>query len=285
MICAIRRHFPSATALAVLLALAGCPTSDDDGASEGSGSSDAGAGGGQGDGAGDDNPPPDVPAMSYCAVAEDCVAVSSACCECPTFAVARGSDFAGACDQVECEPLEDCSAVLPDCVDSQCQLVCETVPASMVCINGFARDSLGCLLDECRQPTDEIFACEQDGDCTQVQADCCGCERGGADTAVANGSVDEYIKSLGCPSQPPCPGVDVCDAELVPRCIAQTCTLGPADDGGDAGDGDGSGDGPGGGNLCGVPDYLPCPMGQVCVLNHPDAEDATRMGVGSCVSA
>jgi hypothetical protein len=256
-----------------------------DGLDEGSGDD------GSGDGDGDTTDGAAPPYPFQCEIADDCVAASSTCCECPSFAVPLDSEFAGACDQVECEPPLDCPKVEPACVDTQCELVCTSLPVTVKddCPLGFARDAFGCLLDECRtDAVDEVFACQEDVDCTQVPADCCGCERGGAQTAVAASAADEFAESLECQENPPCPGVNVCDPGLVPRCIAQTCTLAPGDDddgGDDAGDdgGDGDGDGSGGvGAFCGVPDFPPCPPGQMCVLNHPDAGDATRMGLGTC---
>jgi hypothetical protein len=294
----IRRASPIAVAvLAALLALssqAACGSGLGDGASEGTdGAAGGDDGGDDGDGAGDGSSPPPG-AEVECGDADDCVAVASTCCECPTFAVPVGSGFDEGCSRVECggdEPT-GCAAVEAACVDARCQLVCEPVDATRTCALGFARDGFGCLLDACREDApDELLACAADGDCTQVQADCCGCERGGADTAVATAAVDDYIDSLACDPQPRCPEVPVCDASLVPRCIAQACTLAPGDDGGsddgDGGDGDGGdGESPGGeGDLCGVPGYTSCQAGLMCVLNHPDGGDATDIGVGTCRGA
>jgi hypothetical protein len=292
MILRALRPSLAAVAFAALLGLAACgPDNGDDreGAAGDDGAGDGGGGSGgddQGDGAGE----PSAPSDEYpCVDVDECVAVSSTCCECPSFVVNTGSDYAAACDQVECDKLPaDCPAVEAACIDSLCQLACSTVLAEMTCANGFASDTFGCLVDACREPPGELFACQEDIDCVEAPADCCGCERGGVSTAVAAATLDEYIASLGCPpGEPKCPGVDFCDAELVPRCIAQTCTLGPG--GGSGGDDDGGGDdgdgGDGGIQLCGVPDLPPCPKGQACVLNHPDAKDATRMGVGACVDA
>ncbi len=295
MLCALRPSL-APIALAALLGVVACGDSDSDDGGEAAAGDDGGGDGGGGSGGddqGDAAGEPGAPSEEEypCGDVDDCVAVSSTCCECPTFVVNAGSDYAAACDQVECDKVPaGCPAVEPACVDSLCALVCSTVPAAMTCANGFATDSFGCLVDACREPPDELFACEDDLGCVEAPADCCGCERGGVSTAVAAATLDTYIASLGCPpGEPKCPGVDVCDAALIPRCIAQTCTLGP--DGGTGGDDDGAGDGDGGDGgsdddvLCGVPDFPPCPKGQVCVLNHPDANDATRMGVGSCVDA
>jgi hypothetical protein len=272
----------SAVLLAGLFATAACSSSSDDteGASEGDAEGDDGSGDGDGGGSGGEGggEPPLPPSANSCSLADECVAVSSICCECPTFAVPSDSPFANACDQVECEMPVDCPLVEAACVESQCQLICSTVEATMSCANGFERDTFGCLVDACRAEPGEFFSCEQDDDCIEAQGDCCGCELGGTSTAVAVDFLDQYIESLGCGPAPDCPGIDVCEAGLVARCVAQTCALGPPDEGGD--DGDGSG---GPGNFCGTPDLPACPKGQLCVLNHPDASDATRMGVGSCV--
>jgi hypothetical protein len=281
----IRPRLVATCVVAIAAAIgAGCeslslPPNSPDGASEDDASGD---GGDSGDGDGDSAPP----FPFQCENAGDCVAAPSTCCECPSFAVPGDSELAGACDEIECEPPLGCPSVEPACIDTQCELVCTSLAATQVCERGFARDGFGCLLDECRaESIDERFACDEDADCTQVQSDCCGCSRGGLETAVALVAVDEFIESLGCGGDPACPGVDVCDPGLVPRCIAQACTLAPEPDGsGDDGGGD-DGDGDGAtpsGDFCGVPDFPPCPPGLMCVLNHPDAEDATRIGLGTC---
>lgn len=292
---AIRRrsHAARTAALAALFALAssltacGRSTEDSPGTvsdEDGDGDSPPGEGGA---------PPQEV--ESPCDEASDCVPVSSTCCGCPSFAVAADGRYAEACQQVDCENEDvevDCPMVETACIESQCQLICRAVTTPRVCATGFERDEFGCLIDVCRtEPPRSEFACDGDADCTQVQADCCGCERGGADTAVATAFVDEFIESLDCSSSPRCPDVNVCTAEFVPRCIAQACTLGPPDGGGGSDDGDdGNDDGDGGspeepGSLCGFPGRATCPPGQVCVLNHPDAGDATRVGVGTCRDA
>jgi hypothetical protein len=266
--------------LAALLAATACGSSNDDsdGASEGDAEGDDGFGDDSGSGGDGGEEPGGAPTANACTLADECVAVSSICCECPTFAVPADSPFADACDQVDCETPNDCPQVEAACVESQCQLICSTVEATMSCANGFERDTFGCLIDACRADPGDFFSCEQDEDCTEAQADCCGCELGGISTAVAIDFLDQYIESLGCEPDPQCPDINSCDASLVPRCVAQTCTLGPPDEGGDDGDGGGEP-----GNFCGTPDLPACPEGQVCVLNHPDATDATMMGVGSCV--
>jgi hypothetical protein len=122
--------------------------------------------------------------------------------------------------------------------------------------------------------------CGQDSDCVQVPADCCGCARGGVDTAVPAAEADGFLGGLGCPEDPDCPDVDVCDPALVPRCIGGSCQLGspPTDWGEDAG----TGLDPSGGVYCGTADYPPCPAGEVCCLNGAEYDDANSAGVGVC---
>lgn len=287
---------PAARALALLLAAAlslACGDSDQagaDGDDQAAGDSDDATGDGDGLPPGEDDSGQSTDGEYACSSPEDCVAVSSTCCGCPDFAARADSDYAAACDEVECdeEPAE-CPLLVADCVDSFCAVVCAPVVADEPCANGFARDSFGCLMNVCRaDPPDPLFACQEDTDCTQVPADCCGCDLGGADTAVNVGQVDAHLDSLGCRRDPACPGLDVCEADQVPRCFAGGCVLASSDEGGgtdDGGDdsGDGSGDGPPeSGALCGAPPFEPCPVGQVCVLNHPDAGDATQIGLGTC---
>ncbi|HEU5057040.1 MAG TPA: hypothetical protein VFU21_10970 [Kofleriaceae bacterium] len=222
---------------------------------------------GTGDGAGGGG----APAALECDLASDCVPAGSTCCECPAFAVPVGSGYDEACSEVACDPAPTgCALTEPACVEGRCQLVCSTVVTEMACEDGFARDDFGCLLDACDlagQPE-----CDGDDDCVQVPADCCGCAGGGSDTAVPTGSEAQYEEGLDCPADPSCPGVDVCDPDSEPRCIVGTCQLVSTS---------GSGDG-GGSLLCGTADSPPCPEGTVCVLNHPDAPDATQVGAGSC---
>ena len=164
-----------------------------------------------------------------------------------------------------------CALTEPACVEGRCQLVCSPVVTEMECENRFARDDFGCLLDACELGS-EVPECDGDPDCVQVPADCCGCARGGSDTAVPSGTEAEYEEGLSCPPDPSCPGVDVCDRDSQPRCIAGTCQLVA----------DSAGDGGAPSVLCGTADSAPCAEGLVCVLNHPDAPDATQVGAGSC---
>ena len=223
---------------------------------------DSGGGGGAGS-----------PADLECDLASDCVAAGSTCCECPAFAVPVSSGYEEACSDVACDPEPTgCSLTVPDCVEGRCQLVCLSLVTEMVCDEGFARDDFGCLLDACATGND-LDECGGDEDCVEVPADCCGCASGGSDTAVPAGSEDEYQDGLDCPPDPSCPDVYVCEPEAAPRCIAGTCQLVAPASGSDD-------DEPS--VLCGTADSAPCPEGQVCVLNHPDAGDATQVGAGSC---
>lgn len=250
--------------LAALLAVAaGCP-----GASGEERTADEGDGAGGDQGGGGAGSPEGV----ECELASDCVAAGSTCCECPAFAVPASSGYEEGCADVACDPAPTgCSLTEPACQGGRCALVCSPLVTDTVCDTGFARDDFGCLLDTCAAAPGDGAECEGDGDCVQVPADCCGCALGGADTAVPAGSEDEYHDSLACPPDPACPGVDVCDPGAAPRCITGVCQLVASPDG----DGAGS-------VLCGTADSPSCPEGQVCVLNHPDAPDATQAGAGSC---
>ena len=212
------------------------------------------------------------PEALECGIAADCVPAGSTCCECPAFAVPVGSGYDEACSDVACDPAPSgCALTETACVEGRCQLVCSAVVTEMVCDTGFARDDFGCLVDAC-DVAGETPDCDGDQDCVQVPADCCGCAMGGSDTAVPAGSEDEHADGLACPPDPSCPGVDVCDPGSEPRCIAGTCQL-VATSGSDGGVPS---------VLCGTADSPPCPEGQVCVLNHPDAPDASQVGAGSC---
>lgn len=253
--------------LVCVLAAAGCTSSSGESlaADEGDRDEDDDSGGG---GLGS-------PEGAECELAIDCVAAGSTCCECPTFAVSAASGYEEACADVSCDPAPTgCALTEPACNGGRCELVCVQVATEMSCADGFARDDFGCLIDVCADPGTSTAECDGDEDCVQVPADCCGCARGGSDTAVPAGTEDDYDDGLACPPDPSCPGVDVCDPDSEPRCIGGSCRLAapPSDPGED--------DQPS--VLCGTADTPPCPDGQVCVLNHPDAGDATQLGAGSC---
>jgi hypothetical protein len=238
-----------------------------------SGQSEAALGDEGGEGGGAD--PGEAPAPVECQVPSDCVPASSTCCDCPSFAVPEASGFGEGCSEVNCGEPSGCPLVEPACVAGRCELVCSPVATERLCASGFAIDGAGCLLDECAQAApDPVGSCERDLDCVQVPADCCGCARGGADTAVPAEEEDEHIEGLACPSDPACPEVDVCHPDDEPRCVASRCHLVESNQD------DGSGQGPS--VPCGSPDLEPCPAGFMCVLNHPNAADVTRLGLGSC---
>jgi hypothetical protein len=218
---------------------------------------------------GDDSgvaPPDDL----VCASDADCRPAGASCCGCPEYAVNAQSDFAQACEDLDCPPPEPgaCSALVPKCEANECVLGCGEVACNdITCENGFAVDAAGCLTCECSAgPT--LPECTLDEHCTRVAADCCGCTHGGADTAVPIDQADEWEMGLGCPPDPVCPGVDVCTPGEVARCNAGRCQLGPSD----------PGVVPAG--ACGTPELPPYPAGQDCVLNSDDG--ATEEGLGIC---
>ncbi len=212
-----------------------------------------------------------------CEVSSDCVLAASTCCGCPTFGVPAGQGYDAGCEEVNCEPTGLCPAVEAICDAGQCLLVCSPLVADKVCTFGFVADEAGCLQNECAgAPMDANVECEQDADCVQVPADCCGCGQGGSDTAVPEALVDEQAALLGCPINPACPGLDVCNAEESAQCISGYCALAPVVDDAFPPSAEGS-------TLCGTPDLPACATGFDCVLNDISANDAAQLGVGSCV--
>jgi hypothetical protein len=108
--------------------------------------------------------------------------------------------------------------------------------------------------------------CTVDSDCVQTRADCCGCARGGQDTAVLATGLTAFDGSLNCEMDPVCPGVDTCEPMAAPRCVQGRCEL-LATDMLPA-------------QACGRPDLPACPSGTVCTVNS-DAS-ANEQGVGVC---
>jgi hypothetical protein len=246
-----------ALSLALSLAAAACGQADQADAA-GGGDSNGGAGG----------------APAECQVPGDCVPAASTCCECPSFAVPAAGGFGDGCADVGCPPAGDCPLVEATCESGQCQLICQAVATEQLCDAGFERDAFGCLLDACAVgPAPGDRECTVDGDCLEVPSDCCGCAQGGDDTAVPVDRADEFQSGLACNGNESCPGLDVCDAGLVARCLGGLCALAPPPDGG----------GPASG-FCGTPDYPACPDGTTCVLNDPSAPDAAALGVGACLT-
>jgi hypothetical protein len=220
---------------------------------------------------GDDDPSAPPPSGAVCSEAVGCVPAVSTCCACPTFAVPAGSGREDACADVPCPAPPSCPAVRAVCDDGACALVCAEITCDRVCATGFAVDLAGCLTCACAAPPTP--ACTTAADCMQVPADCCGCARGGADTAVLADGVDEHVAGLACTGGEVCPEVDVCAPSAV-ICRNGACALLPAEDG------------PPGAlpaDACGRSDLPPCPAGQRCVLNRsPDADSAA---VGVCAPA
>jgi hypothetical protein len=242
---------------------------------EGAGADSGGGGGGAVSEPGGD---PDDGAAAECQVAADCVLAASSCCECPSFAVPAGSGFDSGCEDVECVPDGVCSAVEAACDGGQCVMICSPIITDKTCEFGFATDDSGCLLDECAGASPNRSAeCEIDTDCVEVPADCCGCGRGGADTAVPSGEADSFSDGLGCPADASCPEIDVCDPTELPRCVGGSCTLAPAD--GSTPPLDGSEPVV----LCGTPELAPCEAGTICVLNANSPNNGSELGVGRCV--
>ena len=240
--------------VAVLAVLAGCPSGlEDRAAGEDTGSDDGAGAGGAG-------------APRECNVANDCAPAGPKCCDCPTHAVPKTDPAYAACSNVDCPTPQCGSPMEAACVQGQCELVCSPVECGSSCADGFATDGNGCLTCACAAPPSK--ECSVDTDCARVRNDCCGCTRGGTDTAVPVGQVAAHDAMLMCPQSPTCPDVDVCVADLAARCVAGSCTLV-------------AGALPSG--ACGRPDLPACPQGQVCVVNAND--QATMHGVGICLPA
>jgi hypothetical protein len=102
----------------------------------------------------------------------------------------------------------------------------------------------------------------------EVRADCCGCRRGGRDTAVLREDAPAYEAALGCSEAPLCPSIDTCDLALSPQCYQGRCVLAagvalPA-------------------KACGRLDLAPCRLDEVCVVNGPDPR-VNEQGLGLCM--
>jgi hypothetical protein len=212
--------------------------------------------------------------VGECQVAADCVAASTTCCGCPEFAIPdRG--WEATCEDVACpDPQGDaCAATGVACVDGQCAIACAQVACELTCPGGFERDASGCLTCGCvADDGPDAFACQDDDECVQVAADCCGCGRGGSDLAIGVDQADSYVAALDCGADhgdAGCPEVDVCDPTAGPRCVNGRCVLAAAQP--DAADDR---------TRCGTPELPPCPDGSVCVLNADD--DASMDGLGTC---
>jgi hypothetical protein len=217
------------------------------------------------DAVGDDGNVPDPnPTKAFCVDDSDCELAGRTCCECPTFALSAGDPKLDACSNVGCPPPQNnCPRIHAVCDRNVCSVACEPVAVTMTCATGFARDAAGCLIDACAQATPPM--CSKNNDCVATRADCCGCARGGVDTAVPAATRADYEQSLGCTGDESCPEVNTCVAEETPQCAQGTCKLVagtlPAD-------------------ACGRPDLAACTGGTVCTVNANDP--ANKHGVGVC---
>ena len=213
---------------------------------------------------GDDEANPPEPGARGCSVDEDCALAAAACCECPTIAVAAGDPKLDACSDVDCmDPAPTCSRVRAVCEENLCEVKCEPQAVAMSCANGYATDAAGCLIDACAEPQSE---CTFDDECVQTRADCCGCARGGSDTAVPTDERSGFDAALGCTGNEACPEVSTCVAAELPRCAQGSCKLIAGELPADA---------------CGRPDLPACELGKTCTVNANNTADL--YGVGVCL--
>lgn len=212
---------------------------------------------------GDDDGLPE-PTNAPCVDDGDCELAGRTCCECPTFALAAGDPKLDACSDVTCPPREGtCAVIRAVCVRNQCAVACEAVVVTKTCVDGFAADAAGCLVDACAPAVAPM--CDVDGDCVETRADCCGCGRGGSNTAVPVGQRAGFDQQLGCTGTQSCPEVDTCVAAETPQCAQGACKLIAGGLPTDA---------------CGRPDLAACANGAVCTVNAN--EPASEHGVGVC---
>jgi hypothetical protein len=201
-----------------------------------------------------------------CSIDADCVLAAPTCCACPTFAVPIVDPVARACANVDC-PLSECAEnVIARCgEDRRCELACAPRacdPSGGSCAYGFAADAAGCLTCECAAP--QPGGCTASTDCTRTREDCCGCQRGGFDTAVLVTEKTSHDAMLACPTQPACPEINTCTTD-VPTCVQGRCELvSPSLPPG----------------ACGRADLPACPDGLQCLVNVND--QANMHGVGVC---
>ncbi len=245
-----------ALALCGVAGLAGCPLSRSD---------EVGAGDPGDDGFGSGSGAP----QSSCSTDMDCELAASSCCECPSFATNRFDPTNGACTGIACPNPPVCPGNVRaacDLAKNQCTVACVEMACptstSNACPDGYAIDpATGCLSCECAAP-DMVNGCELDSDCVETREDCCGCARGGKDTAVLAADRATYDQMLFCPSNPQCPGTDTCDPASEPRCVQGACILTDAMLPANACAGPGSCNG-------------------TCIINRDPA--ASALGVGVCV--
>jgi hypothetical protein len=209
----------------------------------------------------------DMRGDGQCSSDDGCILAGASCCACPSFALPTSSGWDDACDQVDCPapPAGACSSLVARCDDGACVAVCAPVSCDLSCEGGFAVDDAGCTLCACGSGP-VAPECSASTDCVRVPADCCGCDRGGADTAVPVNVAGGFVDMLGCSGAEACPGVSTCAPGATPVCAGGRCMLGAA------------GTAPPDDDLCGRPELPPCPAGESCVINADDAE----MGQGRC---
>ncbi|MDX2090129.1 MAG: hypothetical protein SFX73_19885 [Kofleriaceae bacterium] len=234
----------------VAVSLAGCPSRAADEATAAPG----------------DDAPGSGSAPYRCLEDADCVPAAATCCECPAFAVHVDEPANRACDGVVCPMPEGACMdnVRAACDGGQCVLACAPMSCPVACADGFMMDATGCLSCACAAPEDG--GCLVDSDCVQTRADCCGCARGGTDTAVIASGQAAYDSALGCELDPVCPGVDTCESAAAPMCVQGRCELLSMD--------------MLSAQACGRSDLQPCPAGTACIVNSDPT--ANEQGVGVC---
>lgn len=221
-----------------------------------------------------------------CQVDADCAPAGSSCCECPSYALPVADAWQDSCDEVDCDGAEtgQCPLTEAVCEAGACVLQCQAAACEMTCAGGFSADAFGCLVCACADPSPPgDYQCTVDDDCVQVAADCCGCARGGEDTAVPVADVGAFEGALDCTDDAICPGVDVCDSSLVARCVGGVCAL-AAEPGTGFGADAGPDENPTDPQYCGDSALPACPDELVCVLNDPAHRDATAAGLGVCLA-
>jgi hypothetical protein len=241
-------------ALLCLVVLAACPQSNEADRS-GEIPGDAGGFGTGGNG------------KSACKVSADCVPAAATCCDCPAFAINVDDPAHRACTGVTCPGNRTCpDNVTAACEQGFCVLACVEMACSETCAAGYTIDPTGCLSCACAVP--EPYGCMVDGDCVETRADCCGCQRGGMDTAVLASEQASFDAALHCSGTTTCPQVPACEPDVSPHCIQGRCELTSS-----------SGLPPG---ACGRADLPACPASSVCTVNTSD--QVNMQGVGVCVA-
>jgi hypothetical protein len=216
----------------------------------------------QGFGGGDDEGGGSGAAAPECGTANDCAFGAAKCCDCPTYAAPKSDPTINACAGMTCPGSTCPQNIQLACNAGRCELECAPMQCDLSCGDGFVVDANGCLTCACAEVTSR--SCTADQDCVETPADCCGCAKGGHDTAVLAADVAAYEAGLNCPANPSCPGNNTCDAAEGPACVEGGCELvapAPA-------------------NACGRADLPACGTGEECVVNADPT--ATAHGLGVC---